>query len=363
MIPLFEHYPKLSKNIPYVSLGKFPTPIERMDALGKELGLGNLYVKRDDKSGDLYGGNKVRKLEFILGDAIRSKALLTFGYAGSNHTLATSIYAKKLGLQSIPMLLPQPNAHYIRRNLLMSHCCGAELHHYPNVSALYFGCAYQLLRHRLSDKSFPRMIPPGGSTPIGTLGFVNAAFELYEQIKKGTISEPDRIYFPLGTVGTAAGLTLGAKALGLKTRVVSVRVTPTKYANAKRMLKLIRKTNSLLCKADFSFPKLLFSDSDLEIRQDHFGKQYALFTEEGVAAIKLMKETEGIKLDGTYTGKTLASLITDAKREDLKDKVILFWNTYNSVDFSDAIKKVDYRELPRGLHRYFEEEVQVLDRD
>ena len=102
MIPLFEMYPNLKKNIPFISLGKFPTPVEKMNNLGKELGLDNLFVKRDDLSSDLYGGNKVRKLEFLLADAINTKAksVLTFGCAGSNHALATSIYAKKLGLKA-----------------------------------------------------------------------------------------------------------------------------------------------------------------------------------------------------------------------------------------------------------------------
>ncbi|UCG68322.1 MAG: pyridoxal-phosphate dependent enzyme [Thermoplasmata archaeon] len=364
MIPLFKRYPNLRGSIPHVSLGRFPTAIERMDTLGKKLVLNNLYIKRDDLSGEIYGGNKVRKLEFILAGVSRSKAkaILTYGYAGSNHALATSLYAKKLGIRSISMLLPQPNAHYVRQNLLLNHYFGAELHHYPNIPALYMGTAYQVLRNGLRDGRFPKLIPPGGSTPEGTLGFVNAAFELDEQIKSGLISEPDFVYFPLGTVGTASGFILGMKAMGRKTKVVSVRVTPTKYGSAKNMLMLLRKTNSLLRKADPRFPKLIFSERDFEIKHDQFGERYSLFTKEGISAIKLMKETEGIKLDGTYTGKTLAALIKDSREENMKDKVILFWNTYNSVDFSKTIEKVDYKKLPRKFHSYFEEEVQPLDR-
>jgi len=100
----------------------------------------------------------------------------------------------------------------------------------------------------------------------------------------------------------------------------------------------------------------------MDIRHDFFGQQYALFTEVEMEAVNRVEKTEGIKLDGTYTGKAFAALIDDVKKQDLTDKVLLFWNTYNSRDFSDDIATVDYRQLPLCLHRYFEEEVQPLDR-
>jgi 1-aminocyclopropane-1-carboxylate deaminase/D-cysteine desulfhydrase-like pyridoxal-dependent ACC family enzyme len=121
MIPLFKQYPKLEEKLPYISLGEFPTPVQKLERLGMELGVGNLYTKRDDLSGRLYGGNKPRKLEFILGDVLRSgaKEVITFGGAGSNHALATAIYSRQAGLKSISMLMPQPNARYVRNNLLV----------------------------------------------------------------------------------------------------------------------------------------------------------------------------------------------------------------------------------------------------
>ena len=130
MIPLFEQYPLLREKLAYVPLGEFPTPVQKLETLGAELGISQLYIKRDDLSGKLYGGNKPRQLEFILGQVLRSKAreVMTFGGAGSNHALATAIYARQVGVKSISMLMPQPNAQYVRRNLLMSQYCGAELH-------------------------------------------------------------------------------------------------------------------------------------------------------------------------------------------------------------------------------------------
>ena len=372
MIPLFEHYPLLREKLAYVTLGEFPTPVQKLERLGAELGIGHLYIKRDDLSGKVYGGNKPRKLEFTLGNALRSKAkeVITFGGAGSNHALATAIYARQVGLKSISMLMPQPNAQYVRQNLLMSHYCGAELHlcgagleSARNMPLIYAATIYQLLRHRLKKGRLPHFISPGGSSPLGVTGFVNAALELRKQITDGKMPEPEYIYVACGTMGTAAGLTLGLRATKLNSRVVSVRVTSEKFANAREMIKLINKTNSLLHSLDASFPRFEFSEVDVDIRHDYFGKRYALFTKEGMEAVSLMRECEGIKLDGTYTGKTLAALIDDAKSGSLQDKAVLFWNTLNSRDFSDAISSVDYRSLPHDFHCYFEEEVQPLDCD
>ena len=364
VIPLFNAYTLLRDKLPYVSLGQFPTPVQQLDRLDEDLGIDHLYVKRDDLSGEVYGGNKTRKLEFLLGRALRAKVkeVLTFGFTGSNHCLATAIYAQKMGLKSISMLLPQPNAHYVRRNLLMSHYSGAELHLCRNMRLLVLETMCQLLRHRLKYGQFPQLIPPGGSSPLGVIGFVNAAFELKEQIMKGEVPEPDRIYVASGTMGTAAGLMLGLRAANLKSEVVSVRVADERFVNVRRMSKLIRRTNSLLCSLDSSFPELEFSGKDIDIRHGFFGQRYALFTKEGMEAVSRMEKYEAIELEGTYTGKAFACLVDDAGRGDLRDMVVLFWNTHNSRDSSDLVAGIDYHQLPLCFHRYFEEDVQPLNR-
>ena len=228
---------------------------------------------------------------------------------------------------------------------------------------VYAAATYQLLRHRLQKGRPPYFIPPGGSSPLGLVGFVNAALELQGQIASGEMPEPDYIYVACGTMGTAAGLVLGVRAAGLSSRVISVRICGENYVNTRAMIGLLNKTNSLLCSLDVSFPKFNFSQADIDIRQDHAGRRYALFTDEGMEAVSLMRKSEGIKLDGTYTGKALAALRHDAKSGILLGKTVLFWNTLNSRDFSDDISSVDYYDLPRPFHRYFEEEVQPLDRD
>ena len=364
MIPLFEQYPTLREKLPYVSLGQFPTPITHLPRLGKEIGTDQLFLKDDGVSGKPYGGNKVRKLEFLIADALRkgAKEVLTFGCAGSNHALATAIYAKKHGLKCMSVLLTQPNARYVRRNLLMHLIHDTELHHYKTEGAARPATVLRWLAHGVRNGRLPSIIPIGGSSPLGTIGFVNAAFELTVQIAKGVMLEPDLIFIPMGSMGTAVGLMLGVKAAGLKTRVVPVRVVPTSIGNKEKFMNLFRKAEDLLCSKDLSFPKADITDNDLKIEDAFFGEEYARFTKEGMAAVDLAAKTDGLHLEGTYSGKTMAALIDHVKKSDSKDSVILFWNTHNTQDFSEAIKDVDYHQLPRAFHRYFEEEVQELDR-
>ena len=206
------------------------------------------------------------------------------------------------------------------------------------------------------------VIPSGGTSPVGTTGFVNAAFELRAQIGAGLMSEPDIIYIPLGTMGTAAGLMLGLKAAGLSSRIIAVRVVNRKIASETNFGKLFRDTNDMLREADPSFPRLELLPGDFTIEHGFLGRRYAQYTRESVDAIENMKESEGITLDGTYTGKTFAALLSDAENGNIRNRTVLFWNTLNSRDFSEAIKQTDYHELPEELHCYFEKDVQPLDR-
>jgi 1-aminocyclopropane-1-carboxylate deaminase/D-cysteine desulfhydrase-like pyridoxal-dependent ACC family enzyme len=365
-VALFEQYPKLREKIPHISLGVFPTPVQKLEHLGNGLHLSDLYIKRDDLSGVEYGGNKVRKLEFILGQALREKAkeVITFGGAGSNHALATAIYSAKIGLKCISILMDQPNARYVRKNLLMSHHIGAELHfckgevYSPEFKRMV---DEQLNYHHRITGSYPYVIPLGGSSTLGVLGYVNAAFELAKQISNSEIPKPDFIYVAAGTLGTAAGLILGCKLAGLAIQVVSVRVTPPIMVNKTEMLKKIKAAKELLASIDSSLPSCNFYLKDIDIRGNYYGGEYALFTKAGMQAIDLVKTKEGISLDGTYTGKTFAALIDDARKGKLRGKRALFWNTLNSVDFSKIIASSDYHNIPYDFHRYFVEGVQKLD--
>lgn len=357
MLPLFQHYPQLGESLPRVVLAALPTPVEPWSVLGAAAGIGGLYVKRDDISGEAYGGNKVRKLEFLLAlaRARGATSVLTFGAAGSNHALATAIYARQLGMEAISMMVPQQNAPNVQRNLLRGQAAGASLRLFGGRKMVSAGTIQEVIGRPRSGLGRPFIIPAGGSAPLGVVGFVNAAFELREQLEAGLLPEPDRIYVASGTMGTCVGLLLGLAAAGMNTRVVAVRVTTAPYTTPEKARKLYARTQGLLCRADRSFPAIPFPEEQFILRDEFLGEGYARPTEAGTAAVRQIHEMEGVLLEGTYTGKALACLLADGVSGELKKKHVLFWNTYNSQSQEAAIKNVDYDQLPEDFHRYFQE--------
>ena len=364
MLPLFREYPRLAAALPYMPLGEYPTPVEKPAALGRELGLAALYVKRDDLSGRVYGGNKVRTLEFLLAQALSKEArrVFTLGFAGSNYALATAVYARQLGLRCTSLLLPQANAGYVRLNLLASHYHGAELCHAAHLVTTPFAVVTQAVRCLIREGGRVAFLPPGGSSPLGTVGYVNAAYELRDQVAAGELPEPDVIYTALGSMGTTAGLMLGLRAAGLRTRVVPIRIIEPWLAGSRRMLSLLRGASALLSRADPGFPRLAWTLRDVQIRGDQFGSGYARFTGQGVRAARLLQDAAGIPANGAYTAKAFAALVGDAAAGMLAGKVVLFWNTFNSRDLAGVAATVDYRRLPRPFRRYFTGDLQPLDR-
>ena len=328
------------------------------------VGGSQIFIKRDDVAGAAYGGNKVRKLEFILAEKLAKDCseVLTFGFAGSNHALATAVYAHQVQLNSILVLLDQPNCQYVRRNLKLYLHYRSELHH-AKPSNLLWLLPKIIRRHRRHYQARPRIIHPGGTCPEGILGYVNAIFELKEQIQDGLLPEPDCIYVPLGTMGTAIGILLGIKLAKLKTKLVTVLVVDHKYYNEKRFVRLFHKTLSFMQKRDPSIPLVNLSEEDFEVKTDCLGQGYAHFTPETYQSLEKMYREEGILLEGTYSGKTLTGLINDIKGEKWQGKNILFWNTYNSKDLKTFANKYHHRQLPAAFHHYYTNSCQRHDFD
>lgn len=356
MRPLFECFSGLKERIPHQSLAELPTPVEEMAALTARAGAEAVYVKRDDQSGRLYGGNKVRKLEFLLGAALAEKrpAVVTFGAAGSNHALATAIYAREVGLRAVLMLGPQHPTPRVCRNLLRDFVAEAEMHDVPFEPGPTGGRLAEVFRrYKAASGAYPLVIPPGGSSPVGALGFVNAGFELAEQVRQGVLKEPDVVYCASGTMGTCVGLVLGLHAAGLRTRVEAVRVTPPPFTWEPRAPMLFSEMNRILLQADPEFPRFDYPEGKITFRHEFFGEGYGVDSKAGTAAEAFAEETHGLHLEGTYTAKTFAAALADADAGRLKAHTALFWNTYNGVDFTPAIQDVDYRRLPAPFHRYF----------
>jgi D-cysteine desulfhydrase len=162
-------------------------------------------------------------------------------------------------------------------------------------------------------------------------------------------------------MGTALGLRIGFEAADLDIDVVAVRVIDCELANPARMQSLSRDAMRFLRSCDPSFPTCDRAQREYTLREDFFGSHYALYTDEGMEAIRLLDETEGIRLDGTYAGKAFAALLSDARAGSLDGKPVLFWNTFNSRDPWSRMPDLDYQRLPHRFHRYFEEPVQPLD--
>ena len=363
-LPIFEKYPQLVDEIPHVALGQWPTPLESNDALTQQLGAKRIYLKRDDLSAETYGGNKVRKLEFLLAEAAAKKKreVLTVGYAGSNHALATAIYAKQLGLGSISMLLPQVNARSVQRNLLAGFTQGAELHTRPDVPSLTRAATWQIFRHGLTKARFPYYIPAGGSSPLGVIGFVNAAFEIAKQFEEMGEAPPDRVYVAMGSMGSLIGLHIGFQVLDWPTVVVGVRVTEKEFANVPAAKKLFDETVAFIREHAPDFPAVEMDNRLWDMRDRYFGEEYGRYTDEGAEAAKRMRETSGIHLDGTYSAKAFAAVLADGNYGDLEDTTAVFWLTYNSRDMTPLVADTDYKALPPAFHEYFESPVQELDR-
>lgn len=363
MLPLFNAHPSLQKVLPHITLATLPTPVRVLSSLQNMFPDVSLSLKDDGYTAGTYGGNKVRKLEFLLGEALQkgSTSTLTFGFAGSNHALATAVHAQACGMQPISLLMHQPNATYVQKNLLYSLAVGTTIYECPTFKAMRPKTAWYALRTKITSGKFPAIIPPGGSSPLGNMGYVNAAYELKEQIDAGEIPAPDIIYLPLGTMGTVAGLALGLKAVGIHAKIRAVCVVDPSYANQAVCERIFNATKNLIAHTISSFAPYQLTNADIEVDTTHFGLGYAEFTLPGMEAIALLQQTEQINLEGSYTGKAMAALLADARKGTLTGKKVLFWKTCNSIGFANQIKELAYNRLPESFHRYFTTSVQPLD--
>ncbi len=351
--PFGQRYPALARQLPFTPIADLPTPLEPTRALGARLGITELLVKRDDRCGPLYGGNKVRKLEYLLGDALGSgcDAVLTYGAAGSNHALATSIYARALGLKCYAVLVEQAKTPWVAMTLRYHAHLGTEL-----IAARTFAETLAAAeRLRATHPGGPERvykIPFGGSSWLGTTGFVAAACELAEQFRDLGGPPPDSVYVPYGTAGTAMGLALGFRATGLPTRVVSVRVVPQNLGSTKRLVALFDETNRELHARDATLPLFEEPLANVDFREEFLGAGYADATPGAREAISLAAELEEMHLETTYSGKAMACLIADARAGRLRDSRTVFWNTYNSRPYPE-LPAVGPGDLPAEFQRYF----------
>jgi 1-aminocyclopropane-1-carboxylate deaminase/D-cysteine desulfhydrase-like pyridoxal-dependent ACC family enzyme len=301
---------------PSILVGTYPTPLEPLAQLSRPGSA--LWVKRDDLTHPLYGGNKVRKLERILVEARRSGAsrLVTVGAVGSHHVLATAIFGAQAGFEVEAVLTPQPRTAHVVQNLRVD--LAFHLHPYPARS---YAAAALAIAGRIARGSY--YIPVGGSSVTGAMGYVEAARELAEQVRRGEMPEPDVAVVTLGSGGTAGGLAAGLALAGLKTRLIAVCVTDPPWAIA-----LAARFIAWRCLERSDGPVRDLPSGRLVIERGYIGAGYGHPTPRGERAIDVASSV-GLHLDPTYTAKAFAAALDLVARGDAK--TILYWHTLSSA--------------------------------
>jgi D-cysteine desulfhydrase len=324
-LALFRAAPALRRTIGHLPLGRYPTPLERLQAGGTEL-----LVKRDDITADGYGGNKVRKLEFLLAEARARGAtrIVTAGATGSHHGFATAYHGIRHGFDVSLVLFPQRLNPHVGDMLRLMAAAGAELRWVRRMEAVPWAMWRMRMAHGRRTTS---IVPPGGSNATGTLGYVNAALELAEQIAAESQLRPARVHVAAGTLGTVAGLAVGLAWAGLELPVRATRITSRLVTNDRVLGRLVRDTVALLRARGADPPDATTALRLVSIGHDHIGTGYGHATPEGDAASASFEEA-GLALDPTYTAKAAAALLADERSRTDRDRgPLLFWHTLSAV--------------------------------
>jgi D-cysteine desulfhydrase len=368
---LFEELPALERRVARVALGNFPTPVESLAVLSRELGVsGEGWVKRDDISSSSYGGNKVRTLELLFGEARAAghASVMATGAFGSNHALASALHAPRAGFEPQALLFPQPISKAALSNLRALTWSGARLHALPHWSALPFGMAWFG-----RGANAPYIMAPGGATPLGALGYVSAGLELGLQVATGELPAPRRVIVGVGSTCTSAGLLVGltlAAELGrgftaeTQPWLTSVRVSPWPITSRFRILGLAERTARLLHElSDGKLP--LFARAQLGARLEvdgrYLGPGYGQPSAAGDAAEALWQSLRLPALDGTYSAKAASRVIAGLRANE--PGPLLFWSTKSSVPLPApalSVQPSEQQQAPLRIRHWLERAERVL---
>jgi L-cysteate sulfo-lyase len=315
---------------PRVKLAHLPTPLEPMERLSKHLGGPRLWIKRDDCTGLSSGGNKTRKLEFLMGEALAMgcDTVITQGATQSNHARQTAAAAAKLGLECHILLEDRTGfdsrEYTLNGNVLLDRLHGAQVS--KRASGVDMNAEMESLAAGLRDKGKrPYVIPGGGSNVVGALGYANCALELVAQANEMRLVI-DHVVHATGSTGTQAGFVAGLSVInaGIPTLGISVRAARDKQEEA--VFALAAATAQRVGAAGAVKREQVVANSD------YVGQGYGLPTEGMVEAVKMLAQQEGILLDPVYTGKAMAGLIDLVRKGHFeKDSDIVFLHTGGSV--------------------------------
>ncbi len=308
--------------LPRYPLATLPTPLEETPRLSKELKI-RVLMKRDDLTGFALGGNKARKLEFLVADALAKQAdmLITGGGAQSNHARMTAAAARKVGMDAVLVFFgsPPPDAN---GNLLLDQLLGAELI-YANTDDKNETdrVLERIAEERRAKGRKPYLIPVGGSTVLGSISYILAMGELLAQLQAQRV-RADYIFITTGSCGTHAGILSGCKYYGSSIPVYGITVSRPASECRERIANLVSRTGAFLGKT-FSL-----EPDDIIVKDKYMGVRYGAPTPECHAAIRKTAQLEGIFLDPVYTGKTMAGLFDLVEQGELaQGSTVVFWHT------------------------------------
>ncbi len=346
---IFKYFPKFTQVFAYKALnaGRAQS-LFRAQEVGRLIGANNLYIKHDTTA---------RKLEFLFGDALshQCSAIMTFGAPGSEHAIEVAFWAKLFKKQAICMLrgeeeyYPDRDAAYVRHVLLRHLKNGSKLRYTPTQSLNRIATADEFSLVKIRSGFYPYPIPAGGSNPLGFLGLINAMFDLKEQIAKGEVPKPDFIITRTGA--NAAGLLFGIKAAKIESQLLAFEMRPEEHPSKlfNHVKSRFPAINALLKQADPQIPNFDFSEQDFEVIT-------GLGIGDYVAAAQKLQEDPYFANKPLLYVRSWAALADYIKLHKLQNKNILVLDDFSAKD-DPELAQLNWRELPKELHFYFEEPI------
>jgi D-cysteine desulfhydrase family pyridoxal phosphate-dependent enzyme len=311
------------KYLPKITLAQLPTPLHEIPAFGKSLGhKGKIYLKRDDLTGLAAGGNKTRKLEYLMADALNEQAdtIITAGGLQSNHCLQTAAAAKKLGLDC-HLVLSGEKPEVCNGNLLLDLLAGAKIEY---VKRAQRDRRMEDITAELRKKGKkPYIIPVGGSNAVGAVGYVMAMQEIARQFELMNIN-CDRIVAAASSGGTLAGMLLGARLCGFNGKITGISIDRKpngEDAFPPELAALANRTAELL-QLD-----IRLKAEDFKLEYDYLGAGYAVMGDNERRAIGMLAQSEGLFVGPVYTGRALGALIDQIEKGNWQNETICFWHT------------------------------------
>ena len=327
--PIFDVLPTFDR--PWLRLIDAPTPVHHLKTLGSQINHSNLWVKLDGLSGDLYGGSKIRNLEFLLGETLkrRSSKVVTFGAVESNFAVATALYAQSLNIKADLFLanFSHSDDEVVASDLNVLSRMGATVHYVSKFECFVRHLDAKHLGFSSARDKSATIIPIGGACRVGCLGLLNATIELHQQIRSGAIPAPSAIFLPLGSGGTIAGLHAGLSLLGMSCSIIGIRI-----AGGPSPQSLLRLSSQTLSYAHANYGSLIPTTSStpkIEIWNSDPFAGYAIPADETGRVTRRLLETEGIHLDQKYTAKAMSVFLDYVVRSQDR-RPLLFWNTCNN---------------------------------